>query len=125
MRNSSAGKPLLMKKLYMPFFFFCCFVLATSLTSCDNSKQDYTFYPDYHVTFDLIDQKGSNLLQIGVNRYHKDTIQLYTENLEPLDFTLGKDGIVSFRLLAHTRELEEPLNAPIAHSYYLYLEEGD
>ena len=81
-----------MKNLYKPFLVLCCFTLAASLVSCDNCKQDYDFYSDYYVAFNLVDENGKNLLQIGVNRYYNDTIQLYTKDLKPLDFYLRNDG---------------------------------
>ena len=114
-----------MKNVYKPFLLFCCFALAASLSSCDNCKQDYDFYSEYAVDFNLVDENGKDLLQTGVNRYHKDTIKIYDEELKSRDFYLGNDGVILFEFLSHTPELEEPINTPIGHTYYLYLEEGD
>lgn len=68
---------------------------------------------------------GENLLEIGVNQYHRDTIQIYNEELDPLDFYLGEEGSIVFRFLSNTRNLDEPLQSPIEHTYYIYFEEGD
>ena len=105
----------------------CLVICISSLFSCGNNcKQDYNFYNDYILGFYILDKTTKeNLLEIGVNRYFRDTVEIYNENLEPLNIHPSQDGSFSFYFLKNTSHLDEPLQTPIEHTYYIYFEEGD
>lgn len=109
----------------------CLLIALSSLFSCNdnifsNCKEDYTYHKDYYLNFSVLDKTTrDNLLAIGVNAYHRDTVQIYTKDLEPLGVHPYQDGSLIFNFLYDVRAQDEPLNTPIEHTYYLYFEEGD
>ena len=109
----------------------CLLIVLSSLFSCNdnifsNCKEDYTFHTDYFLHFLILDKKtGENLLEIGVNRYYRDTVQIFSEDLEPLRVHPDNSGSLVFNFLYDVRAQDEPLNTPIEHTYYLYFEEED
>jgi hypothetical protein len=118
-----------MQRLFKPFISICLLFLLGSLFSCDDGcKKDYTYYNEYNLGFMVFDERtGENLLEIGVNRYRQDTVQIFNEDLEPLGIHPTQSGelILYFMYYARERVGVEPLNTPLAHTYYVYFEEGD
>ncbi len=109
-------------------------LLVIGLHACDGGgvfndcNNDYNFYSDHLLHFQIIDKRtGINVLEIGVNRYNSDTVQIYDENLKPVGTGTHphNDGSIYFIFLVPTRDLDEPLNTPIEHTYYLYFEKKD
>jgi hypothetical protein len=113
-------------------FYSFILLLFFGLISCEKTcEKDYNFYGDHKLQFKLKDRRtGQNLLEIGVNRYDKDTVKIYDQNLRPLTTIVSNNGDVLFNFLPRDYSvpdghIEEPLNSPIYHTFYLYLEQGD
>ena len=119
-----------MKDLFNLKAFLGFVIISTGLFSCSTNifsscKENYTFYGNYLLTFYIIDQTGENLIEIGRNRYNRDTVDILDENWNSLGFHPYQNGSIVFGFMEHLRGIEEPLNTPINHTYYIYFEEGD
>jgi hypothetical protein len=116
-----------MRLLFKPFAYLLLTLFLAPVASCvDDCEKEYRFNDRYFLLFNVLDEKtGQNLLQIGVNRYSRDTVDIYNESLEPFGIHPHNDGSMVFHFLDSTYSLNEPLNIPLEHTYYIYFEEGD
>jgi hypothetical protein len=108
-------------------------LIAGCLSSCERDplnhcQKDYDFYTDNYLYFRILDKRTAiNVLEIGVNRYTSDTVQVYDKNLNPLGTGTRpqNNGYIVLGFLESTRDLDEPLNTPLEHTFYLHFEKKD
>lgn len=108
-------------KYLLIIFIFCLF-------SCekDECERDYNFHGDTRLVFEFHDKKtGENLLDVRVQRYFYDTIKIYNEELNRLNFTLDYSGRISLNFLTQAYYSNEPISTPLSKTYFIYFEEGD
>jgi hypothetical protein len=102
--------------------------IITACSSCDNNpfsdcKDDYYF--DHFFILGLYDiNTQENLLQIGVNKYHKDTVKIFDKDRnEVFVGPLPIDGRVLFSLVEN-EDLGAP-NLTFHKEFFLYLNQYD
>ena len=117
----------IMKLLFKPLAYLLPILFLASVASCkDDCEKEYPFRYRHALVFNILDEKtGQDLLQIGVHRYFRDTVDIYDESLNPLGIHPDTDGSMVLNFSKHNQIWEEPLNTPIEHTYYIYFEEGD
>ena len=116
-----------MKLLFKPFAYLLLTLFLAPMASCrDECEKEYPFRYRHALVFYILDEKtGQNLLEIAVNRYYRDTVDIYDESLQPLGIHPDTDGSMVLNFSKHNQSWEEPLNTPIEHTYYIYFEEED
>jgi hypothetical protein len=111
-------------------FFYLIVVIAiiTACSSCDNSpfsdcKDDYYFV--YNFDLRLYDYYSKeNLLEIGVNKYHKDTVKIYEQNWKSIfDGPVYNNGSVIFSLVNESDF--GVANLSFHKEFFLYLNQYD
>lgn len=116
-----------MKSLFKPLI--ALFLLATfgSLWSCvDECDKEDAIEDRHKLDLKILGKETNrNLLGIGSNRYNRDTVQIFDENLEPLGIRPDLDGSMILYFLRNVRHDDEPLDTDLESTYYLYFEEGD
>lgn len=89
---------------------FACLLLILCLASCrDDCEKEYPFRYRYALVFKILDEEsGQNLLEIAVNRYYRDTVDIYDESLKPLRIHPDNDGSMVLNFSKHNQSWISP-----------------